>query len=95
MFETGNTTLGFTVDDVDFLYRLAIARPLEGAAWLAQQQQRLAASEFASMVAQRNFGTADSLFEDALGMLRVDDPQSAVLAAHEGFGRAIDGLLVS
>jgi hypothetical protein len=47
------------------------------------------------MVAQRSFGTADSLFEDALGMLEVGDSLSAVLAAHEGFGRAIDGLLAA
>jgi hypothetical protein len=94
-FESGNSTLGFTVDDVDFLYRLAIAQPLDGTEWLAEQQQTLAVSEFASMVAQRNFGTADSLFEDALGMLQTDDTFSAVLAAHEGFGRAIDGLLAA
>jgi hypothetical protein len=94
-FAPGNTTLGFTIDDVDFLYRLSIALPLSGEGWLREQQATLAASEFASMVAQRSFGTADSLFEDALGMLEVGDEDSAVLAAHEGFGRAIDGLLAS
>lgn len=92
-FAPGNSTLGFTIDDVDFLYRLSIARPLSGEDWLREQQETLARSEFASMVAQRAFGTADSLFEDALGMLAVGDQHSAVLAAHEGFGRAIDGLL--
>jgi nucleotidyltransferase-like protein len=95
MFVSGNSTLGFSIEDVDFLYRLSIAQPLSGADWLAHQQEALARSEFASMVAQRSFGTADSLFEDALGMLQVGDTHSAVLAAHEGFGRAIDGLLAN
>lgn len=94
-FADGNTTLGFTVEDVDFLYRLSIARPLSGEQWLRKQQAMLADSQFASMVAQRSFGTADSLFEDALGMLAVGDTHSAVLAAHEGFGRAVDGLLAA
>lgn len=93
MFAPGNSTLGFTIEDVDFLYRLSIARPLSSPGWLACRQDALAASEFASMVAQRSFGTADSLFEDALGMLEAGDTYSAVLAAHEGFGRAVDGLL--
>lgn len=95
LFASGNSTLGFSIDDVDFLYRLSIAQPLSGASWLADRQEALARSEFASMVGQRSFGTADSLFEDALGMLQVGDTLSAVLAAHEGFGRAIDGLLAS
>jgi hypothetical protein len=94
-FAPGNATLGFTVEDVDFLYRLAIALPLSDDGWLQEHKAVLAASEFASMVAQRSFGTADSLFEDALGMLAVGDCESAVLAAHEGFGRAVDGLLAS
>jgi predicted nucleotidyltransferase len=95
LFADDNSTLGFGIDDIDFLYRLSIARPLSGGDWLARRQEALARSEFAPMVAQRSFGTADSLFEDALGMLQVGDSYSAVLAAHEGFGRAIDGLLAS
>ncbi len=94
-FAPGNSTLGFTIEDIDFLYRLSIAMPLSGTGWLQEHQALLATSQFGSMVAQRSFGTADSLFEDALGMLAVGDHESAVLAAHEGFGRAVDGLLAS
>jgi hypothetical protein len=94
-FAVGSGTLGFTVDDVDFLYRLSIAHPLEGEDWLRERQDALAGSAFRSMLVQQYFGTADSLFEDALGMLEIGDLNSAVLAAHDGYGRAVDGLLAA
>ena len=80
-------------DDVDFLYRLAVAQPLVGSDWLAERQRELEGARFPLLLAARAFTEADTYVEDALGLLQSDDPASAVLAARSAFGYTVDGLL--
>jgi hypothetical protein len=77
---------------VGFLYRLDIAVPISGEAWLRERQRRLRALPFQAMVAAQHTRRGTSLLHDAASLL-ASDPPSAVVAAREGLGCAVDGLL--
>lgn len=81
-----------TIDELDFLYRLSIARPVVGEPWLANAQARLSESRVGAYVAAVWMQDADDYVDDASGLLLVGDEQSAVLAARVALGYAIDAV---
>jgi hypothetical protein len=81
--------------ELDFLERLSHGVPLEGQDWLAKRQLLLADSAVRSAAASRSLHHAQVLLEDAVGQLRADDVESAVLSARLAFGRVVDGLMAT
>jgi hypothetical protein len=79
--------------EIDFLFRLSVGVPLAGSDWLAERQARVAASDFANVVAARRLDEADGFVDDAVGQLRSGDVESALLAGRAAFGAAVDALL--
>jgi hypothetical protein len=77
---------------VNFLYRLDIGVPVLGAEWLGERQRRLRELCFAERVAGQHARRAASLLRDAASLL-ASDPPSAVVAAREAFGYAVDAAL--
>jgi hypothetical protein len=84
---------GLEVAEYAFLERLTYARPLLGADWLAQRRSAVESSSLRSMVIAKHLDGLDNQSEDATGMLAVNDLDSAVLAARDAFGFAVDALL--
>ena len=81
--------------DVDCFYRIDVGMAISGAAWLRGAQDQLAGSALPLLLANREFGAADSYVEDAVGLLEVGDRESAVLAARQALGHAVDGYLAA
>jgi predicted nucleotidyltransferase len=81
-----------TVFERDFLERLLYAMPVDGAEWLEQRRRQVADSAFRRMIVARALHNVDTVVEDAVGMLRQGDHDSAVLAARLAFTWAVDAL---
>lgn len=85
----------FTEAEIDFLYRLWIARALSGGPWLEGVQERLRSDRLPQVLATRFLNISESFIEDAVGLMESGDEWSAVLAVREAFGNAVDALLAS
>jgi len=83
------------VPEYSFLERLTYAEPLIGAQWLARRRGQVEASALRSMVTADRLDSLDNQTEDATGMLKAGDLESAVLAARNAFGHAVDALLAA
>jgi hypothetical protein len=81
--------------ELDFLERLTYAVALTGEDWLLQRRRQLDQSALTSVVVSRSLHHAELLLEDAVGQLRSDDVESAVLSVKLAFGRTVDGLLAA
>lgn len=81
-----------TVFERDLLERLLYAMPVDRAEWLEQRRREVAESAFQRMIVARALHNMDTAVEDAVGMLKQGDFDSAVLAARLAFTRAIDAL---
>ncbi|HEX6521144.1 MAG TPA: hypothetical protein VF070_14230 [Streptosporangiaceae bacterium] len=79
--------------DRDWFFRLSIATALLGHDWLRAAKQRLADSSLPQLLAAYEFYEADGYIDDALGLLAAGDRESAVLAARQALGHAVDGVL--
>ena len=78
-----------------FLERMATCVPLTGEDWVLRRRAELDASGFRAYLVSRSLAQAENATEDALGQLRADDLDSAVLSARKAFGNAVDALLES
>ncbi|MCU1640739.1 MAG: nucleotidyltransferase protein [Nocardia sp.] len=68
--------------------------PLAGEPWVQALRERIRDSAFRAFLVDAALNRCDDKAESALGMLASGDPHSAVLAAREAFGFAIDALLL-
>jgi hypothetical protein len=80
-------------EDIDCFYRLSIGMALTGDEWLSAAKEHLAESVLPEFLAYLEFDEADNFIEDASGLLRAGDQQSALLAARMALGHAVDGYL--
>lgn len=83
----------FGYSEIDCFFRLSIGVALTGDAWLHAIKERINKSNLSVVLARVEFDEADSLAEDAAGMLSAGDQHSALLAAKMAFGHAVDGYL--
>jgi hypothetical protein len=81
--------------DVDCFYRISVGVALTGTAWLRRAQDQLAASALPVLLANHEFSAVDGSIEDAVGLMEVGDRESAVLAARQALGHAVDGYLAA
>jgi hypothetical protein len=95
-FDT-NQTAGDRLNrhEMDFLERLGYAVPVAGEDWLQRRRKQLDDSALRSVLVARALNFADLFVEDAVGQLKSDDVESAVLSARLAFGNAVDALLAS
>ena len=95
-FESGrSSSVTMPKDDVAFVQRLTRPLVVEGEDCVQRWEKQFADSAIRTMVASRALYVLDHLTEDAVGMLGNDDPTSAVLAARQALGYAVDALLAS
>jgi hypothetical protein len=80
-------------DDIDCFYRLSVGVAFTGDTWLRAAKERLGASALSELLARQEFNEADSLIEDAVGLLQTGDQQSAMLAARMALDHTVDGYL--
>jgi hypothetical protein len=92
---TGSTAAGADLSspELDFLYRLGIAKALAGEEWLERARAELAGSAVKAVAATSYFNLADSYIEDSAGLLSTGDLHSAFLAARLALGSTVDGLV--
>jgi len=93
----GGQSAGSDLDRLELalLHRISVGRALENERWLEETKKRVRESAVRAITASRYFNLADSLFNDASGLLQSGDLESAVLAARRGFDLTIDGLLAT
>ncbi|MDQ5820889.1 MAG: hypothetical protein M3540_05560 [Actinomycetota bacterium] len=89
--ESAGSDLG--AEEADFLYRLSVGVALEGEDWLRRRQTALEHSAIRPIFTSLAFNHADGFIEDAVGLLRSGDHETAILCAHRGFQLVVDGLL--
>jgi hypothetical protein len=82
-------------EEMEFLDRLTYAVPMTGERWLARRRRQIEQSAARDVIASRALKLADLFVEDAIGQLRADDLESAVLSARLAFGYTVDALLAS
>lgn len=75
------------------LARLTDAVLLAGPDWLTARRAQLDASAFRQFMVARSLAAADDSVEDAIGQLASGQVHSAVLAAKNALGHAVDALL--
>jgi hypothetical protein len=95
--QSGRQGAGSDLDplEIAIVHRISVAVALENERWLRATKKRIRESAVRAIVACRYFNLAESLLNDATGLLRSDDLESAVLAARRGFDLTIDGLLAT
>ena len=81
--------------EIAILDRISVGRALENEPWLEEVKKRVRESAIRAILTSHKFNLADSLFNDASGLLSSGDLESAVLAARRGFDLTIDGLLAA
>jgi hypothetical protein len=95
-FESGRTSsVKLPKDDIAFVQRLTRPLVVEGEDRIQRWEKQFTDSAIRTMVATYALYVLDHLTEDAVGMLGNDDPTSAVLAARQALGYAVDALLAS
>lgn len=95
-FESGRGDAGTLTDnDIAFAQRIPFSLVVEGEEWMRRRREQFGASAIHTMIAAEALYRYDLFSEDAVGMLGNDDLDSAVLAAHLAFGRAVEALLAS
>ncbi|MGC5535272.1 hypothetical protein [Streptomyces sp. SR-10] len=75
------------------LHRFGFAVAVTGADWLTGRRAELKDSAFHAFLISLALNLADSRIEDAVGMLQVEDHDSAVLAARAAFDYSVDALI--
>lgn len=86
---------GLSLTELLLLGRLPHAIPLSGESWLRQQQERVRASAFRSVMINRALTMVDGCSEDAVGLMKAGDLESAVVSAKQAFTNAVEALLAS
>lgn len=95
-FESGRgSAASLSKHEIAFMQRLPFSLVVEGSEWVARRSREFDASAVKTMIAVEALYQLDLLAEDAVGMLAAGDTESAVLAARQAFGYAIEALLAS
>jgi hypothetical protein len=95
-FDAGRSPGGsLTSTEVAFVHRLAYHAVVEGEEWIDRRRRQFDGSAIRTVVAAQNLYWLDHLTEDAVGMRRNADLESAVIAARLALGLAVDALLAS
>lgn len=93
-FEAGEAK-GATLTDAEIalIHRLGTCEVIEGSDWIKQRHQEFDRSAVKSVLAAQALYRLDLCTEDAIGMLEAGDAMSAVLAARQALGFAVDALM--
>jgi HEPN domain-containing protein len=81
--------------EIAFAQRLPFSLVAEGHDWVKRRTAEFDSSAIRTMLATKALYQLDLLSEDALGMVEAGDTESAVLAARQAFGYAVEALLCS
>ena len=81
--------------EIDLLYRITVGRPVLGAPLVEAWQERIAGSPLRAVLTSRYLDFADTMLDDALGLLEVEDVHAAAYCAQLGFEWATHALLAA
>jgi hypothetical protein len=95
-FESTEASLKALVDvEQTLLERLATAVPTAGEEWLEATRRAVDESAFRAFITTFSISSAEGKLEDIVGMVEVNDLESAVLAARLALDHMVDALLDS
>lgn len=88
-----NGPFGFA--ERELFYRLTAGVPLIGEPWWQQRADAILTSDYRLWLAEEVKNAVENRLEDAVGMLKAEDYESAVLAAHQTLIHSLTALLAT
>ncbi|MEV0195761.1 nucleotidyltransferase domain-containing protein [Nonomuraea sp. NPDC050691] len=88
-----NGPFGFA--ERELFYRLTIGVPLCGEGWWSEKREAILGSDYRLWLAEEVKNAVENRLEDATGMLKAGDHESAVLAGYETLTKSLMALLAT